>query len=130
MMKLQTERRLLQTVVALTCVVPISVGLYGIAGGFTDRETTEFVNHVRYLSGLLLGIGLYFLISLPRIEILTKPYRLLTGIIFIGGLSRVLGIFLGDAVSIGTLAPLAVELILCSLICLWQNSYARRSCNK
>ncbi len=73
-MTYETERRALQRVVAVAGLVPVLGGLYGVlfgqaglGGGAFDVSTDS---HFRYLSGLLLGIGLCsgrrFRVSRPR----------------------------------------------------------------
>jgi len=45
-------------------------------------------SHFRYLSGLLLGIGLGFWSTIPRIEANGDRFRLLSFIVVAGGLAR------------------------------------------
>ena len=58
------ERRLLQVAVALAGLVPVSAG----ALGAVDRLGLHAGSHGRYLSGLLLAIGLIFWWTVPAIE--------------------------------------------------------------
>src|SRR5206468_7000353 len=65
------EKRLLQGVVVLGCVVPLLGGGYGVLRGLAMIGISGGVgadSHFRYLSGLLLGIGFGFLSTVPRIE--------------------------------------------------------------
>ena len=57
------------------------------------------MNHGRYLSGLLLAIGLAFWASIPAIEKHTARVRRLTALVVVGGLCRLLGVILGDPLS-------------------------------
>jgi hypothetical protein len=85
------EKRALQVAVALGCLVPIGGGARGIwlgpqmagAAGPADLDS-----HFRYLSGLLLGIGLAYLTAIPRIEQYSLRFRILTAIVVVGGLGR------------------------------------------
>jgi hypothetical protein len=85
-------------------------------------------SHFRYLSGLLLGIGLLFWSTTPAIEEKTGRFRLLALIVFIGGLGRLLGLVLTGVPSLYMLGGLALELVVTPIIALWQtrvaNAYA------
>jgi hypothetical protein len=48
-------------------------------------------HHERYLSGLLLAVGFAFWSTLSDIEHKTGQFRLLTGLVVIGGLCRLIG---------------------------------------
>ena len=86
------EKRLLQTAVAMFALVPIGAGLAGaglgpeLADGIASNVSLD--SHFRYLSGLLLGIGLAFWSTIRSIERNAARFRLLTLIVFIGGLAR------------------------------------------
>ncbi len=77
-------------------------------------------SHYRYLSGLLLGLGLAFWTMIPRIERHGAGVRLLTVIVVIGGVGRLFGALL-HGVPAGPMGyALVMELIVTPLICLWQ----------
>ena len=127
-MTLTAEKRLLQIAVAVACLVPVlgggggvwrGAGLFGGHGGNLD-------SHVRYLSGLLLAIGLVFAASIPGIERHRDRFRLLTMIVLVGGLARLLGVFISGACSQMTLLTLCMELGVTPLLCWWQNRVAGR----
>lgn len=64
-MNTAVERRLLQAGVALACDVPICGGMLGIIGGagmIGHGGDVTLDSHVRYLSGLLFGLGLCFFV--------------------------------------------------------------------
>jgi hypothetical protein len=77
-------------------------------------------DHYRYLSGLLLAIGLGFWSTIPNIERHAPRFRLLTGIVVIGGLCRLFGVMLGDPLTPAVAAALAMELVATPLLCFWQ----------
>lgn len=87
------EKRLLQVTIALACIVPVSAGLGGVFRGapLLGGGTMDMDSHFRYLSGLLLGIGLGFFSSIPNIERQSTRIRLLTLIVVIGGIARLMG---------------------------------------
>ena len=68
---IERERRYLQRTVALLALVPVSAGLFGVVFGPAltgDRLSVSADSHFRYLSGLLLGIGILFWSTVPGIE--------------------------------------------------------------
>ena len=91
----ETERRLLQIAIAIGGFVPVGAGLYGalLGAGMTgEAHGVDLDSHVRYLSGLLLGIGLAFWETIPRVERHGHRVRLLTAIVALGGLVRLTGV--------------------------------------
>ena len=128
----RTERRLLQLAVAAASLVPLSIGALGIFGGPSILEgviapaATDLDSHFRYLSGLLLGIGLVYLASLPRIERHRERFRLLCAVIVVGGFGRLLSLLLLGVPSAGHLFGLGMELVVVPAITLWQARLARR----
>jgi hypothetical protein len=113
------HRNALRVCVALAAVVPIAGGLFGAIQSLGGVSAWS-ADHYRYLSGLLLAIGLGFWSTIPQIERRTQRFRLLTGIVFIGGLCRLLGVALGDPLTLAVAAALAMELAVTPLLCLWQ----------
>jgi hypothetical protein len=128
-----TERRLLQGAVALACLVPLTAGGAGVVEGAAmagGEGGANLDSHFRYLSGLLLGLGLAFAAIIPSIERRSLLFRTLGGIVFVGGLARLL-----SAVAIGLPGPghvfgLAMELVVVPLLILWQGRVARRFANE
>jgi len=109
------ERRLLQAAVSICVLVPILGGavgvLYGPAMVGIGTGPAFADSHFRYLSGLLLGIGLGFLSTVPSIEIRSGRFRLLAAIVFLGGPGRLFSIAFDGArdVAQGHLPALIVE---------------------
>ncbi|NBJ09912.1 DUF4345 domain-containing protein [Microvirga arsenatis] len=126
---MERERKLLQQAVAVLAVIPVGTGLYGVLFGQAltgDAVSVSAESHFRYLSGLLLGIGLGFWSTLPSIEIRTGRFRLLTLLVVIGGLSRLIGLALTGVPSLFMLGGLIVELAVAPILCLWQTRVANR----
>lgn len=129
------ERRTLQVVIAAGGLVPVAAGLAGMLFGPMFFEPgldfepggVSLDSHVRYLSGLLFGIGLCFWSFIPRIESVTAQVRMLTLLVFIGGLARLLGLVLHGVPSPRMTFGLAMELVVTPLICVWQGRIARIS---
>ena len=123
------ERLALQTCVSIGSLVPLSAGLAGaISGaGFTDDVLSPSGDsHMRYLSGLLLGIGLGFLSTVPNIESKTDRFRTLTLVVLIGGLCRVAALRGASLPSGLMLAGAVMEVVVTPMLCLWQTRIARR----
>jgi Domain of unknown function (DUF4345) len=129
MARFDRERRILQQAVGIAAIVPVAVGLYGVL--FGQALTNENVSisgdsHFRYLSGLLLAIGLCFWSTIPGIEEKTGRFRLLTILVVLGGLARLLGLALTGIPSLVMLGGLAMELVVTPVLCLWQTRIANR----
>ncbi len=126
----EAERRILQGVIALAGFVPVGAGLSGaLLGSAMTGESThnlDLDSHVRYLSGLLLGIGLAFWEAIPQIERYGRRVRLLTAIVALGGLMRLIGVFASGVPHAPMLFGLTMELVVTPLVCLWQARIARR----
>ncbi|MXQ13253.1 DUF4345 domain-containing protein [Microvirga makkahensis] len=117
------ERKLLQQTVAIVATIPVATGLYGVLFGQAltgDAVSISAESHFRFMSGLLLGIGLLFWSTLPGIEEKTNRFRLLTLLVVIGGLGRLVGLVLTGLPSLFMVGGLTVELIVAPVLCLWQ----------
>ena len=131
-MTAEAEPRLLQAATALACLVPLSMGAASVIGsaevlkGVTPPLPVDLDSHFRYLSGLLLGIGLVFLAAIPRIERNAAVFRTLGAVIVVGGLARLLSLIEAGVPSAGHRFGLVMELIVVPLIVLWQARIARR----
>ncbi len=128
--RVERERRLLQKVVGVAGGVPVAAGLFGVLFGPTlTGEANISVSgdsHYRYLSGLLLGIGLLFWSSIPGIEAKTGRFQCLTLIVVAGGLARLAGLALTGIPSLAMLGALVMELLVTPVLCLWQARVARQ----
>jgi uncharacterized membrane protein YfcA len=124
------EARLLRIAVAAACVVPITAGGAGVLLGPAmvgiDTASLAADGHYRYLSGLLLGIGVLFLSTVPRIDKSTVRFRLLATIVVVGGLSRLLGALLNRDADASSLFALVMELGVTPALVLWQTRVAAR----
>jgi len=101
-------------------IVPVVAGLWGVLHPLAGQVGWQ-LNHGRYLSGLLLAIGLAFWAAIPDIERETALIRVLTGIVVIGGGCRLVGVMLGDPLSPSVAGALAMELAVTPLLCFWQS---------
>lgn len=113
-------KRAAQTSFAVAGIVPIVAGLWGVFQPVAGSVGSQ-LNHGRYLAGLLLAIGLAFWAAIPDIEHQAARIRVLTGIVAIGGCCRLLGVMLGDPLSLPVAGALAMELAVTPLLCFWQS---------
>ncbi len=124
------SRRVLQAMVAVLGLVPVLTGLAGMvfgismAGPATPGALPGVDSHFRYLSGLLLAIGLGFWSTIPSIERRTGRFRLLTALVVAGGLGRLLGVLLDGVPPAPMLGGLGMELVVTPLLCVWQSRIA------
>lgn len=128
-----TQIRALQTAVAVLAFVPIGAGLAGAVFGIGVFESTALLGQDaestgRYLSGLLLAIGLAFWATVPRIQAQGVRFRLLTLLVFTGGLARLAGLLLVGIPSPVMLGGLAMELLVTPGLALWRERL-ERLCN-
>jgi hypothetical protein len=126
------NRRALQIAIGIGGLVPVAAGLAGVLmgpamvqHGLVDAPALD--SHFRYLSGLLLGIGLVFWSLIPGIERRGATFRILTAIVFIGGLGRAFGIAQQGAPALPMLFGLCMELGVTPLLCFWQWRVSRNA---
>lgn len=125
------ERRLLQGIVAIACLLPLVVGGQGILHGpapfgHLAHVPPDLDSHFRYISGIFFATGLGFLSCVPRIERTGARFRLLGLLIVVGGLARGGSLLAVGAPSTGHLLGLVMETVNVPLLMLWQWSFARR----
>src|ERR1700677_1181207 len=91
------EKRWLQIAVAVGGLVPVGAALAGAVPGaalLNQVGDAPLDSHIRYLSGLLLGVGLAFWSTIPGIERQGSRFGMLTLIVVIGGFCRALGMLI------------------------------------
>jgi hypothetical protein len=124
-------KRALQYTVAVCGIVPVVAGLVGMILGASltgdASGSADLDSHFRYLSGLLLGIGLAFWSTVHGIERKGDLFRLLTAFVVLGGFGRLLSIFVYDLPEDPMIGALVMELIVTPLLCYWQMRVASQS---
>jgi hypothetical protein len=118
------ERRALQAVIALAGFVPVGAGLWGALGHMGTTGAAS-ASEARYLSGLLLGIGLVFWACIPTIERRGAVVRALAAVVVVGGLARLFGA-LQTGFPAAVALPLVMELGVTPLVALWRERVERR----
>ncbi len=114
--------------VGLGGLVPVLAGAGGVLAGpamLGAESGADEDSYFRYLSGLLLGIGLGFWSTLDDPVRHTRRFRLLTAIVVLGGLGRLFGLMVRGVPETPMLAALGMELVVTPLLCLWQARLAR-----
>ncbi len=128
-MNYHLERRLLQAAIAVAALVPLSAGFFGMVYGnqmLGESTSLSLDSHVRYLSGLLFGIGAIFWWMIARIEQHRTLVRVLTLMIFSGGLARLFSALFMGAPSLSMQLAIGMEIGVTPLLCLWQGRIYKR----
>ena len=117
--------RLLQIAVGIGGLIPVAAGLAGVIMGtgmiiWPSGLPIDLDSHYRYLSGLLLAIGLGFWSTIPNIERQGERFRLLTIIVVIGGLGRLVSVYVLGWPNQAMIFGLGMELIITPLLAFWQ----------
>lgn len=125
------EKRLLQAMVGLACLVPLVAGLMGVLYGPGWLRGVEIVpadldSHFRYLSGIFLGVGIGFFTCIPAIERRGPRFRLLGGFVVLGGLARAWSLIAVGPPTGGHVFGLFMELGVVPALMLWQARVAER----
>ena len=122
------EKRWLQIAVAVAGLVPVGAGLAGaLLGPLLLRQMGDGAldSHFRYLSGLLLGIGLLFWSTIPNIERQGQRFGLLTTIVVVGGFCRALGMLIHGLPGLVMSLALVMELVVTPALYLWRERVGR-----
>ena len=117
------QKRLLQFCIGVGGLVPVSAGLFGIIQGTALLDVAPanaaLDSHFRYLSGLLLGIGLGFWSTIFRLERSATSLFVLTFVVVTGGLGRLAGMVGSGLPPASMLAALVMELVVTPALFLW-----------
>ena len=121
----------LQIATALLGLVPLLTGLVGMAGlgdplyAAADLPANSLLDsNLRFLSGVWCGLGLAVLWMVPRIATQTVLFRALWGMIFLGGVGRLLSMLYVSWPPLRFVAFTALEIIGAPLFVLWQTRLA------
>ena len=124
------EKRVLQAVVALACLVPLSAGSTGVLRGAAwlaqGDVPVDLDSHFRYVSGIFLGVGIAFASCIHAIETKGARLRMLVAFVVAGGLARLFSLIEVGTPGFGMQFGLVMELAVTPLLALWQRSFARR----
>ena len=121
------ERRLLQVAIALGGLVAVGAGVVGGLHGtlmLGDWGDLNLDSHFRYLSGLLLGLGVAYWSTIPDIERHEARLGLITLIVVTGGFFRAFGLLASGSPDWPMRTALVLELVGAPLLYLWQRRIA------
>lgn len=124
------ERLLLQIATALSALVLLGLGLCGITLGVQFMHgvgTITVDNYFRLLSGIMAGMGIVLLCSIPHVERHRERFGILTFMIVLGGLAELYSVVLHGIPSVGALFGMFMTLIYAPLLWLLQRHVARRA---
>ena len=122
------EKRLLQIALAFGGLIAVGAGMVGGLHGtlmLGDWGDVSLDSHFRYLSGLLLGLGVAYWSTIPEIERHEARLGLVTLVVVTGGFFRALGLLANGSPGLPMRVALVVELVGAPLLYLWQRRIAR-----
>jgi hypothetical protein len=122
------EARFLRCAVAIGSLVPICAGAAGVLLGpemlRSVAASPDLDSHFRYLSGLLLAIGIGFATTIPRIEARGERFLLLTLLVVAGGIARLVSLAAAGPPSTAMTAALIMELGVTPALACWRHRVA------
>lgn len=124
------EKRALQLLVAIACLVPLVTGGESIVRGAAwmahGPVSRDLDSHFRYVSGIFFALGVAFVTCVPAIERKGPRFRLLGAMVICGGLARLWSLIAVGAPGQGHLFGLAMELGVVPVLMAWQWRVAQR----
>ena len=126
------ERRALQIVTAFLGLVPVATGLIGMSGisdpiyaslGLPANALLD--SNLRFFAGVWLGLGLAILWLVPKIEQHTLLFRVIWGMIFIGGIGRIVSMLFVGLPPAPFIGFTILEIVGAPIFVIWQRRVAR-----
>jgi hypothetical protein len=121
------NKRLLQILTAILGAVPVLTGMIGLFGlsdpiyASANLPANALLDsNLRFLSGVWLGLGLAVFWLIPRIETQTVLFRVLWGMIFLGGIGRLLSMLFLGWPPIPFIAFTVLEIVGAPIFVAWQ----------
>jgi hypothetical protein len=128
----QMNKFTLQIIMGLVGIVPVATGLLGMMGVNNPEYVAAGVppivlldTNLRFFSGVWVGLGLALYWLIPTIERQTVLFRVLWGMIFIGGIGRRLSMIMLGWPPVAFVAFTAIEIVGAPLFIWWQSRVAR-----
>ena len=122
----------LQIVTGLLGIVPVATGLLGMMGVNNPEYVAAGVppimlldTNLRFFSGVWIGLGLALWWLIPTIQRQTVLFRVLWGMIFIGGIGRLLSMIMLGRPPVAFVGFTAIEIVGAPLFIWWQSRVAR-----
>jgi Domain of unknown function (DUF4345) len=127
-----SAKRGLQIVTALLCVIPMGTGLISMMGvadplyaGLAIPKSPLLDSNMRFFGGVWLALGLGLAWTIPSIDTRTAVFRVIWFAVFVGGIGRLLSMFISGTPPVPFVVFTALEIIGAPLFVLWQRSVAR-----
>jgi hypothetical protein len=128
------SKRSLQIATAILGVVPFATGIVGmlgisdpIYGSLGLPKDALLDSNLRFFSGVWLGLGIAVFWLVPNIERQTVLFRALWGMIFIGGLGRLLSMLLIGSPPVPFIAFTVLEIVGAPIFVVWQSRISREA---
>lgn len=124
------ERFFLQVATVFSALVLLGLGISGVMLGVQFMHgvgTITVDNYFRLVSGMMMGMGLVLLFSVPHVERYRERFGILTFMIVLGGLAELYSVLLHGIPSVGTLFGIFMTLIYAPLLWLLQRHVARHA---
>ena len=128
------NKRGLQIAMAVLGIIPIATGIIGMFGlsdplfansGLPANAILD--SNLRFFAGVWLGLGIALYWLIPNVERQTVLFRVLWGMIFIGGIGRLLSMFFLALPPIPFIGFTALEIIGAPFFIWWQARLARQA---
>lgn len=126
------SKRALQIATAVLGTVPVLTGIVGMFGlsdpiyASTGLPANPLLDsNLRFLSGVWLGLGLAVYWLIPNIERQTVLFRALWGMIFLGGIGRLMSMFFLGWPPVPFIAFTVLEIVGAPVFIAWQARLAR-----
>jgi Domain of unknown function (DUF4345) len=126
------ERRALQIVTAFLGLVPVATGLIGMSGisdpiyaslGLPANPLLD--SNLRFFAGMWLGLGLAIFWLVPKIEQQTILFRAIWGMIFVGGIGRIVSMLFVGLPPAPFIGFTILEIVGAPIFVIWQRRIAR-----
>lgn len=124
------ERLFLQIATTFSALVLLGLGISGVILGVQFLRgvgTITVDNYFRLLSGMMAGMGIVLLMSVPHVERYRERFGILTFMIVLGGLAELYSVILHGIPSVGTLFGVVMTLVYAPLLWLLQRHVAKRA---
>ncbi len=126
------SKRSLQIVTAILALVPVATGVIGLFGlgdplyaPMSLPHSALLDSNLRFFAGIWLGLGLALLWLIPRLDTQTVLYRVFWGMIFVGGIGRLLSMFFIGLPPAPFIGFTALEILGAPLFIAWQSRLAK-----
>jgi hypothetical protein len=122
----------LQIVTAILAAIPVATGLISMSGindplyaSAALPANTLLDSNLRFFGGVWLGLGITMYWIIPKIEQQTNLFRALWGMIFAGGIGRIISMLVLGLPPIPFVGFALLEILGAPLLILWQARVAR-----